>query len=188
MTPNQFLEQEKTKYEKMWEFDSYRERSPGMRFLDDAIQRVRPKLASTVVDLGCGTGRVSNELHHRGYRVTAVDIAANACKEFEGTFVQSSLWGLPDNMEVFQYGFCFDVMEHLPTEMVDQTISCIAKHTEVCYFQIANFVCHEGDKIGEHLHLTVENSQWWRRKMRKHFRFVEVIEQPKHHIVIARHK
>lgn len=177
---------EREKYQAMWAFDSYRERSPGLRFLPDALQKLDPQPASSIVDLGCGTGRVAAELQRLGYSVTGVDIAENACTEFTGPFVTASLWSLPTSLGQFQYGFCADVLEHIPTERVAQTLASIAKHANTAYFQIANFVCHEGDKIGEHLHLTVKPIDWWRDVFAEHWIVEQAEAAPKHHIFVCK--
>ncbi|MCP3681832.1 MAG: class I SAM-dependent methyltransferase [bacterium] len=177
---------EAEKYTKMWGYDSYRERSPGMRFLDLALRALAPKVGESIIDLGCGTGRTSNKLSDMGYKVTALDIASNACTEFNGDFIESSIWSIPDEAGLFDYGVCFDVMEHLPTEMVELSIECIAKHCKTVYFQIANFECHEGDKIGESLHLTVKGADWWADILKKHFKKVDVNVQTKHHLITCK--
>lgn len=41
----------------------------------DLLDRVLPP-AATVLDLGCGAGRIAHQLHQRGHRVTAVDQSA----------------------------------------------------------------------------------------------------------------
>lgn len=177
---------EQAKYQKMWGFDSYRERSPGMRHLADALAQMAPTLGATVVDFGCGTGRVAAALAARGFEVTGVDIASNACKEFDGHFVVASLWDLPEALGRHQYGFCADVMEHLPTDRVDAALACMARHAGKIYFQIANFHCHEGDKIGEHLHLTVKPFDWWMNKLTAHYSIVGAKRARKHHIFVCK--
>lgn len=177
---------ERKKYETMWGRDSYRERSPGMRHLDDAMARLCPRPGSTIADFGCGTGRVSAALNKLGLVVTAIDIAVNSCAEFSGEFVAACLWDLPESLGQFDYGFCADVMEHIPTAKVPMVLDSIANHSQRVYFQIANFVCHEGDAIGEHLHLTVKPFPWWQEMLGHYF----VVEQgsinPKHHVFVCK--
>lgn len=179
-------QQERDKYEAVWAFDVYRERSPGMRFLDDAIRRLNPPIGSTFLDIGCGTGRVSKELRQRGYEVTAMDIAANACQEYDGPFLYASVWDIGD-VGAFDFGFCADVMEHLPTDRVDLAIAEIARVCSAAYFQIANFEDH-GEMIGGgvHLHLTVKPVGWWADALRKHFDFLDITAETKHHIAVCR--
>ncbi|MEX1669140.1 class I SAM-dependent methyltransferase [Zhongshania guokunii] len=178
--------EEKAKYQKMWGCESYRERSPGMRHLTDALARLKPMPGASVVDLGCGTGRVSAALQGMGFNVTAVDIAHNACSEFDGRFVASCLWELPVDLGRFEYGFCADVLEHVPTDRIPLTLQKISEHVELVYFQIANFVCHEGDKIGEHLHLTVKPLAWWAEELQQYFNVIEAVANPKHHVFVCK--
>lgn len=179
-------EKEKSKYERMWGLEKYHQRSPGMRHLEDALLKLRPNRGAKIVDLGCGTGRVSAELKKRGFNVTAVDIADNAATEFDGPFVVSPLWNLPEDLQIFEYGFCADVMEHIPTDHVAKTLECISRYAAVVYFQIANFVCHEGDEIGEHLHLTVKPIEWWKKELGKYYAVELAIKNPKNHVFLCK--
>lgn len=180
--------EERQKYETMWADPRYSERSPGMRFLDDAMAKLNMQPGATVVDLGCGTGRVAQALSEQGYSVTAVDIAPNACTEFSGTFVQACLWDLPARIPKFDYGFCADVLEHIPTDKVPDTLKNIARVAGTVYFQIANFECHMGDEHGLHLHLTVKPMGWWQEALSRHFDFVHIEAHPKHHIAVCSNK
>lgn len=179
------LATERSKYETMWEHDSYRERSPGMRHLADALARMKPEPAASIIDLGCGTGRVSQALADKGFDVTAVDIAENACTEFAGKFICACVWDLPEG-EQHEYGFCADVMEHLPTSKIGDALQSIARAAKTTYFQIANFHCHEGDKIGETLHLTVKPFDWWQRELSAVFDIEFGRAEAKHHIFVCK--
>ena len=176
---------ERAKYTEAWNHAAYRERSPGMRFLNDALDKLKPADGASFLDIGCGTGRVSAELTRRGYDVTATDIAANACDEFDGPLIIAPIWDFP-HLAWFDFGFCADVMEHLPTEKVDASLACIAASCNTVYFQIANFEDH-GEMVGGglHLHLTVEPMRWWLEKIRANFNEVAAWERPKHHILIG---
>ena len=185
MVNDELTNQEREKYSKMWELDSYRERSPGLRFLENALGLVNIPEGCSVVDLGAGTGRVSAELSRRGYQVTAVDIAPNAVREFDGPVLESCLWELPQFEERFEFGYCADVMEHIPRERVDATLACISRSCELVYFQIANFHCREGDRIGEELHLTVEDADWWTERLGRQFAEVYIEKQPKHTVALC---
>ena len=173
---------EQQKYEKMWARPEYRERSPGMRVAQMAYDWMKP--GGTMVDFGCGTGRAAAWFASQGLTVTGFDIAANAMTEHDGDFVQGSLWDMPE-FGTFDYGYCTDVMEHLPPEHVADAIKGIAERVKHgVFFQIALFECHMGDAIGEHLHLTVKPADWWVRLLKQHFSSVEVKPHAKY--VLAR--
>lgn len=181
-------QEEREKYQTMWADPRYSERSPGMRFLDDALQKLNIQPGASVVDLGCGTGRVAQALAEQGFDVTAVDIAPNAAAEFSGMFICACLWELPENFRHFDYGFCADVLEHIPTEKISDTLQNIARVADTVYFQIANFECHMGEEHGLHLHLTVKPIGWWLEALSQHFDFVEIEPHPKHHIAVCSNK
>lgn len=162
-------ESERDKYSRMWDVDAYRERSPGLRVFASAYQWMKPVAGSSFTDWGCGTGQVGEELDKLGHRVTLVDIAGNA---YRGAlpFVVAPLWDLPASLEATDYGFCADVMEHVPREFVEPTLGQIASRTKTAaFFQIALFADHFGDEIGETLHLSVFPPDWWRRRLMRYF-------------------
>lgn len=159
---------EREKYQKIWCVDDYRRVSPGLRHLSDALDWMAPPVGSTITDWGSGSGKASDAMHELGYQVRMVDIAANA---YRGTLSVeiACLWELPDDMGATDYGFCADVMEHIPPERVDAVFEGIAKRTrKACYFQIALFhdscFTHAGP-----LHLSVFPAEWWQERILRHF-------------------
>jgi hypothetical protein len=62
------------------------------------------------------------------------------------------------------YGFCTDVMEHIPTEDVDNAIINIMASVPKCFFQICLTQEHFGSLIGQSLHLSVFPAEWWKKK------------------------
>lgn len=162
-------EQEQAKYEKIWEFDQYRKHSPGEALVEQAVNKMGMELGDSVIDFGCGTGRPAQYFHQLGFYVIGVDFAFN-CRDpdTEFRFEQKCLWE-PMDLNA-DYGFCTDVMEHIPPGFVDQTLAEISKSVnKACYFQIATSRDGMGKLIGEKLHLTVENTEWWSNKLQQHF-------------------
>jgi hypothetical protein len=165
-------ESEGAKYRAVWGNAQYRVVSPGTRHLQGAIQWMAPKHGASFTDWGCGTGRVAEELSELGFDVRLVDIAPNA---YVGTlpFTQACLWELPESLEPTEYGFCADVMEHIPTEHVDGVFAGIAARTrKKCFFQIALFHDNYFRESGP-LHLSVFPPEWWQDKIAKHYRHAE---------------
>jgi len=61
----------------------------------------------------------------------------------------------------FDYGFCCDVMEHIPTEFTMLVLYRILSSCKTTWFQIALVPDNCGQLIGETLHLTVRPFTWW---------------------------
>lgn len=177
--------EERSKYERMWARPEYRERSPGMRLAAHALLWLGMKPGQTLCDFGAGTGRAAKWFAEQGLNVTAFDIAENAITEFPGPKIIGTLWDMPP-MEKFDYAFCCDVMEHIPTEHVTMCLRGIAKRTNIAaFFQIALFECSMGTKYGEHLHLTVKPVEWWRAQLLRRFKSVYVHESTsKRHLIV----
>ena len=159
-------EQERAKYKRMWDQPEYRGFSPAEQIVGIAHSMFK-KYGSigTLIDFGSGTGRASWRFHDLGHEVTMVDFAPNAV-EVEGIdFIDSCLWHLPSYLKA-QNGFCSDVMEHIPTEMVSQTLDCIHHATtDLMLFQIALTPDSCGQLIGETLHLTLWTESQWRQEL-----------------------
>ena len=158
---------EREKYEKVWNNPDYRRISPGRLSVPDFLSWSGGK--GSVVDLGCGTGQAARALFEAGHvHVHMVDHAYN-CRD-EGItlpFYQQCLWEL-DLPETYDYGFCCDVMEHIPTGKVDEVLRRIASHCDKVYYRI--FLHEDNGKFTDGtLHLTVRPAEWWLEQVRKYY-------------------
>jgi hypothetical protein len=155
--------------------------------LDRALAWLRPQTDGSFTDWGCGTGRVAHALHDQGFPVRLVDIATNAYRG-DLPFVEACLWDLPASLPASDYGYCADVMEHIPPAQVQATLDGIALRTTIaCYFQIAMFQDHHGDAIGQTLHLSVFPADWWKRRILRSFSTAEFkVVQGKHLLAVAK--
>ena len=159
-------QKEKAKYEKMWQEKSYRGASPALSYLEHFIRVANP--GKSIVDFGCGTGQASLEFKKRGFDVTLVDLASNCLNPVVQNelsenfrFVECSLWDIPEEVEA-DYGYCCDVMEHLPEDKVAATLKGIYKATVgSTFFSISTINDSCGKLIGDTLHLTVKPAEWW---------------------------
>jgi len=168
---------EKKKYEEMWEREEYRAFSPGEVAAMDFLQHAKPLKDSTCIDFGCGTGRGGLMISLFGQMiVTLVDFASNALDEDvkNATITQPHRisWVEADLSKEIpvqaSYGYCTDVMEHIPPEQVDAVLQNIFRSANHVYFQISCEKDHCGALIGEHLHLTVQPYEWWLKKLQEH--------------------
>lgn len=175
--PAHTAEQEKAKYEKMWQHDDYRVISPGLLALDklDLARKFREMGVRSILDAGCGSGkfmrRILEEYSH-DFTIRGFDIADNCLDPwFKGRekelLTTGCLWAdgalpAPNDAVV-----CTDVMEHIPTERVPAVLRNLrAAATRCVFLGIALFSDGFGPRVlGSPLHLTVQPVDWWRQSV-----------------------
>lgn len=150
---------EREKYQKAWMHPLYGRTSPGELAAPVFLDVVKPD--GLVIDFGCGTGRGALAINEAGVDVLLVDFTDN-CREkaaFRLPFIQ---WDLTAPCEASApYGFCADVMEHIPTEDVATVLRNIFASAPRVFFQISTVPDAFGAEIGARLHLTVRTHDWW---------------------------
>lgn len=148
------------KYQLMWNIPSYRNVSPGAMIVDTFLDVVNPD--DLIIDFGCGTGKAGVKLSENGHKVLLVDFTDN-CRDQEAlglTFVKADL---SEKIPVSApYGYCTDVMEHIPTTDVMEVIDNIMTSSGKVFFQISTVDDHFGKVIGHVLHNTVKPHSWWK--------------------------
>jgi len=168
---------EQRKYERMWEEPAYRSVSPGEQAAATFLEQAHPMKDSTCIDFGCGTGRGGLMVSLLGNMiVTLIDFAGNALDEEvrNATVAQRHRisWMQADLTQPIPmtaaYGYCTDVMEHIPPAEVDLVLSNILQSAAHVFFQIAGDLDNCGALCDEDLHLTVESYEWWTKKLRDH--------------------
>lgn len=168
---------EAIKYGKMWEHPEYRECAPGERLAETFLKIAHPAAGAECIDFGCGTGRGGVMLALLGLlRVTMVDFVRNSLdpgvREKLGEQNLAVLRFLKHDLEQplpihAPYGFCVDVMEHIPPDRVDRVLDNVLKAAQHVFFSIATTADVCGQLIGEPLHLTVQPAAWWREQFAK---------------------
>lgn len=163
---------EQSKYERLWrEHDAYRVVAPGEILADHFLALARPRPHQTVIDFGCGTGRGALRIAQRtGATVRALDFV-DGCMDAEVRqsglvqFEQRDLT-VPLMLErPADFGYCTDVLEHIPPEDVDAVLANIVSSARRVYLCISTVDDVMGALIGEPLHLTVRPAAWWREKL-----------------------
>lgn len=164
---------ERQKYEHMWShYPPYRLWYESEKLVPDFLSHV--KAGQTINDYGCGPGRTSLMMKEAGHKIVMIDIAHNSLDEHvrarlgdDFRFIVAPLWDMPD-VPRSNWGFCCDVMEHIPEEKVEAALGEIAKKSSNLFFQIATFRDSTGPHVlGEHLHCTVYPAEWWEKRLRK---------------------
>jgi SAM-dependent methyltransferase len=163
---------EAAKYAEVWSHDAYRKVAPGEHHVQRFIDLAKPRADHVVCDFGCGTGRGALGLVRRNLSVCGVDFAPNCLddgvREHLGErfrFLQHDL--TTPLAEKFDYGFCTDVLEHIPPQDVGRVLYNICAASKKIYLHISTVPDVMGALIGEPLHLTVESPFWWQEKLEK---------------------
>lgn len=163
---------ERDKYARVWNDERYRKSpSPGEASVKVAIHMAAMTVGSSVIDYGCGDGRAVRQFVARGFQAMGVDISPCAYRPNEvgptPLMMEASLWDLPPLRS--DYSFCVDVMEHIPTDRVEDVLRGIVDRTRKgSFFQIAMFPDHFGmEIIDQHLHLTLWTKEQWEEAIRK---------------------
>jgi len=151
---------EQEKYQLMWQYDSYRENSPGEAQAIGFLSLFNPE--GLIIDYGCGTGRAGVIFAKKGHDVMLLDFADN-CRDAEAQALPFLQHDLTKPCPVSsKYGYCTDVMEHLPEKDVVTVINNIMNSSERVFFQISTTEDHYGQMCDTHLHLTVKPHSWWK--------------------------
>lgn len=173
---------EAEKYRQMWAEPAYRLYSPGEELAADFVWICDVQPRHHVADLGCGTGRGGLEILQRvGCTVALVDFAANCLdpvvRENLGPRLDFTVADLAEEIPVrANYGFCVDVLEHIPPSQVDTVIrNCLAA-APICFFQVSTVDDACGQLIGQKLHLSVHSADWWRQRFETLGYTVQMVE------------
>lgn len=160
LTPPENLT-ERDKYAKMWQVDAYRNYSPGEVTAARFLELMKITGIGPVIDFGCGTGRGGLALVKAGLDVTLTDFIS-AARDQEAWGLPFLEWDLtlPCPLRA-PYGYCCDVMEHIPPEQVETVIQTIMASAQKVFFQISTVPDAFGAVIGQPLHLSVHPHSWW---------------------------
>lgn len=160
---------ERRKYEKAWAVDAYHSGSPGASYIDMFMKVAQPQPGASIIDVGAGAGEGSRALADKGFRVMAFDLTSKAWAQDDIDLHTGCIWrdlGIYANPP-FDFAYCCDVMEHIPTQFVGSAISAILNSCGRAFFSISFTPDIMGAAIGETLHLTVKPFTWWRDTFRE---------------------
>lgn len=158
-TPKEAVSEQK-KYERMWSIAGYRIQAPGEECAGQFLSIAQPK--GLVIDFGCGTGRGALRIKEAGCEVLLVDFTGNS-RDPEAAHLPFEQADLSKPMPFrAEFGYCTDVMEHIPPEQVADVIRNIMACVETAFFQISTVPDNMGACINQDLHLTVKPHSWWK--------------------------
>jgi len=188
------ISDEQLMYQKCWNIPEYRKWSPGEGCVEQFLEAIDRDELKTLIDFGCGTGRAGYKLWQDGqFDVTLMDFAwncldANIKERIDGsnpvqglTFVEHDI--TKKTALKADYGYCCDVMEHIPEDQVDDVLETILTAATDVFFQICTTKDHFGNHpdINHPLHVCVHGYQWWLKKLMRHgVRIHRSLERPGH--------
>lgn len=154
---------ERAKYAQIWSAQSYRSKSASTF----PLELIKEKdFAGNILEIGCGDGHSADILKAHGFDVFLTDITLNGLPEnYSDSAIECTAWNTPFDDGAFNIVFSTDVLEHLPTEKVEDTLIELKR---ICcgwnFHQIATFP----DRLysGYQVHLTVKSIQWWHERFR----------------------
>ena len=158
---------ERDKYEKLWgEHKQYRAIAPGEQLADHFLAIAKPLPHQVTYDFGCGTGRGAARIAKR-CRVVGFDFAENCRDESVKDAFEFRRHDLtrPIEGEIADFGYCTDVLEHIPPADVPTVLKNIVTAARRVYLNISTVEDRLGALIGEPLHLTVQPMDWWRKQL-----------------------
>ena len=162
---------EQEKYESIWKHDEYRDYAPGEGHVDKFLELAKPQHYSEIIDFGCGTGRGARRIaDFTGASVLCLDLADNCLDdEVKKTIGERFRFRAHDLTKPIEdradFGFCTDVLEHIPPKDIDKVLTNIFLAARRVYLAISTVDDHGGKLIGEPLHLTVHDPFWWHDKL-----------------------
>jgi SAM-dependent methyltransferase len=149
---------------------AYADYSPGEEFAPAFLEMSGAKYGA-VLDAGCGTGKGGLALAARGFDVTLFDLTdAGLVPEARRLpFLSGSLWHpIPPWRLGFEYVYCCDVMEHLPTAFTMLVAANLMRAARRgAFFSISLVPDSFGVWLGKSLHQTVQSFTTWRDQLRE---------------------
>lgn len=125
----------------------------------------------TVLDYGCGNGQLKAELE-----AALKFVSVTNYDPFQPQYAAD-----PAKHDLLA---CFDVLEHVEEECVDNTLRYMAERVAIgAIFQICLVVATKTLADGRNAHITVKNAEWWRNRLQKYFQIAEITVTDTHLMV-----
>ena len=166
---SKIAEAERSKYSDIWQLPDYAKGSPGESLVEMFVDIAKPSPRASIIDVGAGSGAGSRALSERGFNVCAFDLTDTAWQHDDNIPLQTgTIWkGTIGLANLFDYAYCCDMMEHIPTQFVALSIEQILRVAPKAFFSISFTPDNFGRFIKQDLHLTVKPFMWWRDTLRE---------------------
>lgn len=165
---------EKEKYRQIWENIDYNSGN-AVKFADivnEIIKKDKWESNVYVLEFGCGDGTTISRLQNMGYHVYGNDITKVGLKFIDTELVfESPVWDIRKLItkfpDFFEYTISTDVLEHIPPEMIDQSIENILAVTG---YKTIHAICTRECVVkhfNQELHLTIKPLDWWHEQFNR---------------------
>ena len=94
--------------------------------IEDTLS-ILPSDANSLLEVGCGDGRILNQLVGKYKNICGLDISYNALNYVKTKTIQGSLENLPFPDNSFDVVMCCEVLEHLPYSIYEKAIKEIER-------------------------------------------------------------
>lgn len=159
---------EKDRYEELINgMPEYLENSPGAHHAELFMEMSGAQPGDSVLDAGCCSGKGAVALAELGLKPSLQDITDVGLVDEAKLFYFNELPVWADVAGQFDWVYCTDLMEHIPTEFVMLSLSRLCQRAKKgAFFTISLQPDQFGVYIGEPLHLTVQPYVWWRERIK----------------------
>jgi 2-polyprenyl-3-methyl-5-hydroxy-6-metoxy-1,4-benzoquinol methylase len=148
---------EKKLYKYLWDSGDYKSQcaAPFAGFIHEQVQKT-----DRILEIGSGDGTTMFELKKLGHDVTGIDVHSTS-----PDILECPVWRLPFADGEFDVAISTDVLEHLPTDMVEQSVKELERVAKRQIHVIACF--RDRQRVeGEIVHKTVRHISWWKKKFK----------------------
>jgi SAM-dependent methyltransferase len=139
------------------------------------------QVGGAILDAGCGRGNYLRRLIRDGVPAYGIEPSKVCCEMYLGDvpYSRSDIISFKPERK-FNGLICMDVLEHLEPASLDANLQAISRLAPNALLGIANF---DDVMDGRHLHLILEDSGWWRKRLEKFFASVwGITDSPRHFI------
>lgn len=170
------VQRETDKYRRAWGVDYAGRKSFGLRVAPTALKWAESHGCERVTDWGSGSGAARDVFEDAGLATVGVDLVPEEAGDFRPDTFAACIWDLPPEFPTTDFAFSSDMLEHIPTARVEDTLRAIRDHTRRAgFFQISTRPDKLGRHIGETLHLTVRSAGWWHTEVARFFNVERVV-------------
>ena len=129
-----------------------------MEYVFEIGQLIKTSNIKTVLDYGCGKAKAWKDHDlQRLWKLDYVSLYDPGVSQFANK---------PNAR--YDLVICVDVMEHVPEHLVDEVLADIQKYAaKAVFFNISTRPASKRLVDGSNAHATVQESQWWQRKINR---------------------